>query len=182
MFEKSNLKKCKSCGQDFARTVNECPHCGQNMRTGLLLKLSIGIGALAVLCTFAIPVYNNPIKDRQRVLTQPVDPINASDLAKMFNKRHKPTNIQLENELKRIEGKVVQWQLPVFVVSSLPDYYSIVTKQNAEVPATLLTVYPSNDREKEYLESIKPGTTITIKGKIAGTLKGRIKINPAFLF
>ena len=105
----------------------------------------------------------------------------ATNLAKIFDPGNKPTASQMERAAKEITGKIVEWQLTVFVVTKMPDYVSIVTKPDTDVPGTLLTVYPANHHDKKYLESLKAGMSITIKGKIAGTLKGRIKINPAFL-
>ena len=48
MFDESYLRKCNSCGKDFAKTAKECPYCGKNLNTGLVFKLIIGIGLLAI--------------------------------------------------------------------------------------------------------------------------------------
>jgi hypothetical protein len=181
MGEKSNRRQCKSCGKDVARSAKECPYCGQHAQSGWFLKLTIAIGALALLGTFAIPAYKDPVKDRQGVMFEHVDPVDATYLAEIFDPGNKPTTAQMEHTLKEITGKIVEWQLPIFVVTKMPDHFSIVTKPDTDVPGTLLTVYPANHQDKKYLESLKAGMSITIKGKITGTLKGRIKINPAFL-
>ena len=33
MDQSSYLKVCKSCGEDFAKSVKECPHCGKTLAT-----------------------------------------------------------------------------------------------------------------------------------------------------
>ncbi|MBT8372070.1 MAG: hypothetical protein HKO68_06380 [Desulfobacterales bacterium] len=181
MFEKSNLKKCKACGNDFAKSVVECPHCGKPCGNGLFLKIFIGLGAVAVICALAIPVQKDQLKGVQKVLSAPVDKVDVSGLVKVLNNPNGNTYQQLKSKEKEITGKIVQWQLEAMVVTEFPDHYLIVTKPTADVPGALLTIYPQNDQQKRYLNSINPGTAITIKGKIAGTLKGRVKINPAGL-
>jgi hypothetical protein len=181
MREKSTRRQCKSCGKEIARSVKKCPYCGQAAHSGWFLKLTIAGGALALLGAFAIPAYQDPVRARQDVMFESVDSINATDLAKMLDPAKKPTSSQVEWILEEITGKIVEWQLPVFVVTEMPDHFNIVTKPDTDVPGTLLTVYPTSHHDKKYLENLKAGTSITIKGKITGMLKGRVKINPAFL-
>ena len=38
-----------------------------------------------------------------------------------------------------------------------------------------------NNQQKKYLETIKPGNRIKVKGKISGIQQGRIKIDPAII-
>jgi hypothetical protein len=181
MGEKSMRRQCKACGKEIHRSVKECPYCGQAAQSGWFLKLTIAVGALALLGAFAIPAYQDPVKDRQDVMFESVDSVNATDLAKTLDPANKPTTAQVERVLNEITGKIVEWQLPVFVVTEMSDHFSIVTKPDTDVPGTLLTVYPANHQDKKYLKSLKAGMSIAVKGKITGMLKGRIKINPAFL-
>ena len=103
------------------------------------------------------------------------------EIAKIFNNRKEHTDSELLNKEKEITGKIIEWQLKVFVVTKTPDHYRIVTHPTIEAPGALLTVYPQRDRAPKYLEGLKPGHTIKIKGKITGALRGRIKIDPAFI-
>ena len=87
----------------------------------------------------------------------------------------------MQDKANEITGKIVQWELAVFVATKTTDCYQIVTTPTTHIPGTLLTVYPRNSQQQSYLDSIKPGSTIKVKGKISGIQQGRIKINPAFI-
>ena len=147
MSESPHSRKWKTCKNDPARTPVEDLYRGQKIKSGIIFKLIIGIGLLAIICTFAIP--------------NPKDQAEISD--------------------KEIKGKIVEWELEVLVVASLPDHFKILTKPTSYYPGTLLTLYPQNNQQMTYIENVKPGTKIKIKGKITGILQGRIKIDPALL-
>lgn len=181
MSERSYLRNCRSCGKDFAKSVNECPHCGKTLQSGFMLKLIIGLGCLALAGAFAIPTSNDQYKDRQQILNTAVDHLNPADLANVFNTSPSRINHQAPRTANQITGKIVQWELEVFVVTKSQDHYKIVTKPTPSAPGTLLTVYPQNDRQTARLDTIRAGTTIEIRGKITGIQQGRIKINPAVL-
>ena len=110
-----------------------------------------------------------------------VDRVDAAELATLFNDRKLQMSQQAQKKAKEITGKIVQWDLEVFVVTKSAGCYQVVTKPSTSVPGTLLTVYPRNSQQQSYLDGIKPGFTIKIKGKISGIQQGRIKINPAFI-
>ena len=181
MDQSSYLKICKSCGEDFAKSIKECPHCGQKVQSGMLLMLIIGIGCLALAAAFAIPIGKNQSKDLKMIEIAPVDHVNATELATLFNDKKLIVSPQVQDKAKEITGKIVQWELEVFVVTKSADCYQIVTKPTTSIPGTLLTVYPQYNQQQSYLDSIMPGFTIQIKGKIAGIQQGRIKINPALV-
>ena len=113
------------------------------------------------------------------IVVAPVDHVNALELATLFNDKKLLMSHQGQDKANEITGKIVQWELEVFVATKSTDCYQIVTKATTSIPGTLLTVYPRNSEQQSYLDSIKPGFTIQIKGKIAGIQQGRIKINPA---
>ena len=45
----SNLKPCKSCGNEVAKSAKTCPNCGQKLKMGLLKKVAIGLFGFMVL-------------------------------------------------------------------------------------------------------------------------------------
>ena len=90
-------------------------------------------------------------------------------------------NNQIKSREEEITGKIVQWELEIFVVTRSSDYYKIVTKATSDAPGALLTLYPLDDQQIMYLDNIKPETSVKIKGKITGIQQGRIKINPAVI-
>jgi Tfp pilus assembly protein FimT len=181
MSQSTYLRMCRSCGADFAKTVKVCPHCGKKVQSGTLLMLIIGLGCLAVVAAFALPVHKGQSDEMKTISVAAVDQINAAELAAVFGNKKTQNDPGTRNKVKEITGKVVQWDLEVFVSTKTGDYYQMVTKPTADVPGTLLKVYPQDNQQKNYLESIKPGNTIKIKGKIAGIQQGRIKIDPAII-
>ena len=181
MDQRSFLRVCKSCGEDFAKSVKECPHCGKKVQSGMFLMLIIGIGCLALAATLAIPVNKDQSGDMKMIVIAPVDRVDAAELATLFNDKKLQLSHQAQDKVKEITGRIVQWNLEVFVVTKSADCYQVVTKPSTTVPGTLVTVYPRNGQQQSYLDSIKPGVTIKIKGKITGIQQGRVKINPAII-
>jgi len=181
MSQSTYLRVCKSCGEDFAKTVKECPHCGKKVQSGMLLMLIIGLGCLALVATFAIPVNKGQSDDMEKIAAAQVDQVNAAELASLLNNQSSPNSLRAQEKAGEITGKIVEWDLEVFVSTKSADCYQMVTKPTAGAPGTLLKVYPRDNKEKNYLENIKPGNTIRVKGKISGLQQGRIKIDPAII-
>jgi len=181
MSQSSYLRMCRSCGADFAKTVKECPHCGKKVQSGTFLMLIIGLGCLALVAAFALPVNKGQSDDMKILSEASVDPINAAELAAVFGSKNSQSDPGARNKVTEITGKIVQWDLEVFVSTKTADCYQIVTKSTAGKPGTLLKVYPQDNQQKNYLQRIKPGNTIKVKGKIAGFQQGRIKIDPAII-
>ena len=181
MAPSSYLKVCKSCGGDFAKTVKECPHCGKKVPSGNFLMLIIGIGCLALAAAFAIPADNGRSDETEKISTAPVDPLNIVELAGVFKDQTSHKDSRAQNKAKEITGKIIQWNAEVFVCTQSAGYYQLVTKATASAPGTLLMIYPRNNQQKNFLENIKPGNVIEVKGKISGMQQGRLKIDPAMI-
>jgi len=117
----------------------------------------------------------------QKIAAAPVDQINAAELATLLNNQSTQNSPRTQDKVREITGKIVEWDLEVFVSTKSADCYQMVTKPTADAPGTLLKVYPRDNKEKNYLENIKPGNTIRVKGKITGLQQGRVKIDPAVI-
>ena len=182
MSEKSYLKKWKNHDNDLAVSTNiQSPH-SHKSKSGILFKLFIGVGLLAIICTVAIPNPKDQLKDEiRKIANASSDIISASELASLLNSHNQDMISQTQINEKEIEGKIVEWKLEVLVVASLPDHYKILTKPTSTHPGTLLTLYPQNSNQIKYIANAKPGTEIKIKGKISGIRQGRVKINPAII-
>jgi len=181
MEQSSYLRVCKSCGEDFAKSVKECPHCGKKVQSGKLLLAIIGAGCLALAAAVAIPVQESQPDDMKIVLTASADRVDPAELAALFNDSKIRTSPQAQSRAREITGKIVQWDLEVFAVTNSTGCYQVLTKSTATTPGTLATVYPQDSQQQSYLDGIKPGAAIRIKGKITGIQQGRIKINPAVI-
>ena len=179
MYQRTNLKQCKMCLKPVNLEEKNCPYCGSKLKKDLLPKLIIGVLLLTLIGSLAIPVKSDLEKEREKIVNAPVDMINVGELANIIG--HKNAGVEIQKKIGKIEGKIVELQLQVFVATYMSDYYRIVTVPSAGVPGTLLSLYPKSKRESEYLKRIKPGQTIKIKGKIKGILMKRLKIDPAFI-
>ena len=84
MNESSYLRMCRSCGADFAKTVTACPHCGKKVQSGTLLMLIIGLGCLAVVAAFALPINKGQSDDMKIISEASVDQINAASAEIQF--------------------------------------------------------------------------------------------------
>ena len=49
----AKLKPCKTCGKEVAKSAKKCPHCGQKLKMGFMMKAIIGIAALVVISIIA---------------------------------------------------------------------------------------------------------------------------------
>ena len=182
MSEKSYLKKWKPHDNDLAIPTDRGTPRKSKSNSGFLFKLIIGIGLIAIICTFAIPNPKGQLKNEiHKIANASSDLINSSELASLLNNQKQDMISQTQISEKEIEGKIVEWELEIMVVTSLPDHYKILTKPTSNHPGTLLTLYPLNNQQINYIANVQPGTEIKIKGKITGILQGRIKINPAIL-
>jgi hypothetical protein len=104
----------------------------------------------------------------------------TGDLAAKFGMMSKNTDIQRENAEREITGEIVQWTLKVYEVSKSGDYYRIQTSSSDAV-GTFVSVYPQSNEESSYIESLKTGDTLKVKGYITGTTMRNVDIDPAIL-
>ena len=181
MDQSSFLQTCKSCGEGFAKSVKVCPHCGKKNHTGIMMMLIIGIGCLAMVAAFAIPVKKDQSADMEKIVSAPVDAVNAAELAEVLRGKTSPNDPYVIKQAHKITGKVVEWDVEVFVNTKSTASFQMVTKSTSRVPGTLVIVYPRSDEQKKDLEQIKPGDRIRVKGIISGIQKGRVKMDPAVI-
>ncbi len=85
-----------------------------------------------------------------------------------------------------LKDKIVQWTLPVFEVSKLSENkYKIQTSSGnlfgTKYVGTFIVVYTQNENEVNFIENLKTGSNITIKGIINDTFMRNIDIEPAIL-
>ena len=181
MHKRSKFKACKNCQKPVIPEDKNCPYCGFKVKKEVLPKLIIGVLVLTLFGSLAIPTTSKLEKEREKIANASVDVVNIRELAKILTNKNAQADIEIQNKVREIEGKIVELQLQVFVATYMSDYYRIVTIPSSGTPRTLLTLYPKNKAESDFLKNIKPGQTIKIKGKIKGTYLKSIKIDPAFL-
>lgn len=110
----------------------------------------------------------------------PSDLSPSGDLEAKFEIMSDYTDVQRDNTEKEITGKVVQWTLKVYEVRKSNDYYRITTSGPNQV-GTFISLYPQSTDEFTYIESLKTGDRITVRGYITGVTMRNIDIEPAIL-
>lgn len=123
----------------------------------------------------------NSDKFAELAAMQPAPLSPTGELATMFNLGSDNTNLQRENKLKEIKGKVVEWTLPVYEVKKDGDGYKVQTATGDTVGA-FIYISPRNDQDKTVIEALKTGSQISIKGIIKDDSIRHLIIKPAILF
>jgi hypothetical protein len=172
------------------------PAAPQKKKNGCLIALAV-VGVLGVLtiggCVLmgglfvkgvsdAVEASNKETQDKITSLksASPSSLSPTGDLASKFGMMSDYTDIQRENAEQEITGKIVQWTLEVYEVSKQSEYYKIQTSGSNAV-GTFVSIYPQSDDETSYIESLKTGDTVTVKGYITGTTMRNVDIDPAIL-
>jgi predicted Zn finger-like uncharacterized protein len=128
------------------------------------------------------PSEKNVAYEGQEVFNASVEEIDTRELRQIFKWGSDYTDLQRENKEEEITGKIVQWKCTVYEVRrGSNESYKITTKSSSNLPRTYLSVYPRNEEEIRFIESLKTGSIITIKGRIARISFRNIVIDPAFL-
>jgi len=179
------MKKCKECEKEVSTKAKKCPHCGAKLKMGKLLKLITGVVVFLLAAIMMQPSEENKAKTRQEMIekisnAQPTQISPSGEIARIFNIFSDFTDIQRDNKEKELKGKIIEWQLKVYEVSKYEDYYKVQTSSGSAV-GTFVNVYTRNESEKAYLENLKTGSDIKIKGEISGVFMRNIEIDPAVL-
>jgi uncharacterized OB-fold protein len=184
------LIKCKECGTEVSKSATACPKCGAPIKKKTSVFSSLVFIAIVVI---VIVVVSQPSKEQktaqvaqtlEQLANAPVSNISPhGELAEIFLPMSKYTNVQRENKEKKITGKVVQWKLKVYEVSPPSgDKYRIQTSDSdSDTVGTFVYTYARNAQEKSFIEGLKTGDFVTVKGKIDGVSMRNISIDPAIL-
>ncbi len=182
----SKLKECPACGKEVSSSAKTCPHCGQKLKRGWFVKLLFGIIILIVIGVIFGPTAEEEAQQQQIVMDNikhsEASKISASgEIVEIFRIMSENTDIQRDNKEKELTGKIIQWELTVYEVSKNSDgTYTIQTEDDNKVN-TFIQLYPQNEEEITYIEKLKTGNYINIKGEITGTTLRNIDIDPAIL-
>ena len=178
----SKLIKCKSCDKEVASSAKVCPHCGKKLKMGKMLKLGIIIIVIIIATIAGMPSDDDIAKELTVIENTQPENISTESLNELFSLMSKNTDIQRDNKVKEITGKVVQWSLSVYEVSvknAEKRIYRIQTSDTSSAPGTFVYVYARNAAEVSKITSLITGSRITVKGKITGTFMRSIEIDLA---
>lgn len=179
----NKLVPCKSCEKEVASSAKVCPHCGKRLKMGMFKKVLIGFVGLIVVI-IALSPSQPSIQERLAVIeSASATTLHSNgEIADIFSLGTDYTDIQRDNKEEAIKGQVIQWSLPVFEVSKLSENrYKVQTTSRHGDVGTFIYVYPRDETETKYLESLRTGNTIQVKGTIDGVLMRNIIIKPALL-
>lgn len=108
------------------------------------------------------------------------------DLAEIFSYGSDFTDLQRQLKFKEIKGKVVEWSLPVYEVKQSGDGYTIQTSSHAKgdpfgtkLIATFLRVLPRSEEDRRFVERLKTGDVVKVKGIIKDVTLRSLDIEPA---
>lgn len=125
---------------------------------------------------------SSKVDNQAELAAMPAAPLSPTgELAAMFNLMSDNTDLQRENKLKEIKGKVVEWTLQVYEVEKDGDDYKVQTEAGNAV-GTLIYISPRNEQDKAVIEALKTGNRISIKGIIKDDFMRSLVIKPAILF
>ena len=112
--------------------------------------------------------------------TTPANIAPDGEVAKIFTLGSDYTDLQRENKLTELKDQIVAWNLPVYEVKRDGDGYTVQTS-NHRVVGTFVYLTARNDEERRFIEQLKTGDTIPIKGRIAGSSFRNLVIKTAIL-
>ena len=125
-------------------------------------------------------VEENPLVTLENSIPSNIEP--TGELAAIYEFGGNSTDIQRDNKLAEIKGKVVAWSLVVYEVKKHDDGYRIQTSGNGNVVGTFINLSVRNDQERSLIEGLKTGSVIQIQGIIKDVSFRNIEIDPAVLY
>ena len=116
------------------------------------------------------------------ISSQPSNLQSSGELASIFGIMSDHTDLQRDNKEKEIKGKLVDWTLPVFEVHNIKENtYKIQTPTRSSIVGAFVIITTRSPEEVSYVEGLKTGDMIRIKGVITGTFMRNIEIEPAVI-
>lgn len=130
--------------------------------------------------------YVSPLDRLAQAEPQAISP--QGELAEIFTYGSDFTDLQRQLKFKEIQGKVVEWRLPVYEVKQSGDGYTIQTSGQAKGDlfgpkyiGTFLRITPRNEDDRRFVERIKTGDYIKVKGVIEDVTMRNLDIKPAII-
>lgn len=139
--------------------------------------------ALGIYFSYSKPTVD-PISLLENEIPEQINP--QGELGEMFSFGSTNTDIQRDNKINEIKGKVISWSLPVFEVNKDGTEYRIQTsgvtnESGNKIVGTFIYITPKNQDEKTIIEGLKTGDYISFKGRIKDVSMRNLEISPAVL-
>jgi hypothetical protein len=112
----------------------------------------------------------------------PSDVRPDGDIAAMFTMGSKFTDLQREDKLSQIKGKVIEWELPVYDVKRDGDKgYKIQTSGGGNHVGTFIHITPQSPDDDALIKLLKTDDFVKIKGVISDVEMRYLIITPAVI-
>ena len=124
------------------------------------------------------------LESRQDISKYTID----GELAEAFNLNSKNTDIQRDNLLKEIKGKLVVWEVEIYEIKKQSNnLYKIQTSGGINLVkgdvGTFIELTSKDENESKFIEGLKTGQVIRIKGILTGdSVLRSLIIKPAILW
>lgn len=105
-------------------------------------------------------------------------------IAQILNPGSSYTDLQREDLLDQIKGHVVDWSLTVYEIkrNGSPDDFIVYTMGDSDSVGCVIYLEVFNEKQRNYVHSLKTGSIIDIRGIITGETSFRnLIIKPAIL-
>ena len=154
------------------------------MKRGLVIGIIV-IGVVAA-------IFSATDEEKADLLTKTLNEMESAPatnyspsgkIAKHFGLMSDNTDIQRDNLEKELKDKIVEWYLEVYEVNISDEKSSLYRVQTASGNnvGTFVYVYARDNEEKSYIEGLKTGDFVKIKGRITGTSMRNLTIKDAIL-
>lgn len=130
--------------------------------------------------------YVSPLDQLEQAKPDAISP--QGEIAEIFSIGSDFTDLQRQLKFKEIQGKVIEWRLPVYEVKQSGDGYTIQTSGRAKGEmfgpkyiGTFLRITPRSEDDRRFVERIKTGDYIKVKGVIEDVTMRNLDIKPAII-
>lgn len=128
----------------------------------------------------------SPLDELERAPSENISP--KGELAEIFSYGSDFTDLQRQLKFKEIQGRVIEWRLPVYEVKQSGDGYTIQTSSHPKgdvfgpkLIATFLRISPRSEEDRRFVERLKTGDVVKVKGIIEDVTMRSLNIKPAIL-
>lgn len=113
----------------------------------------------------------------------PAVDINPQKLATIFRLGSDFTDLQREDVLQDIKGKVIIWTVPIYEIKRVKDGLYKIVAVGDDGFGCIITLTANSPEERKYIHSLKTGNRIQIKGILTGeTTMRALDIAPAIIW
>lgn len=147
-----------------------------------IISLLIAIIPISIVSKASTVQKTATAEDSINLNTATIDDISSKGtLYETFEIGGDSTDLQRQNLAEQIKGKVVEWNLPVYEVSKTNSSYRIQTGSSNKDISTFIDISPTTSEEIQYLNSLKTGDMISVKGYIKDVSFRSLNLSPAML-